>query len=67
MVRETRGPPDGQSGHFSSSNSNTLRLMGRDPGRPVKARGPPRELGGAANMKRTSHGPQPGPVHQILT
>ena len=39
--------------------------MGRGPGRPGKTRGLPHGLGRTAHIKPTSHGPRPGPVHQI--
>ena len=41
------------------------RLMGSDPGRPVKTHGPPHGPGEAAHIEPTSHGPRPGPAHQF--
>ena len=39
--------------------------MGSGPGRPVKTHGPPHGPGGATHIEPTSHGPRPGPAHQI--
>ena len=39
--------------------------MGSGPGRPVKTHGPPHGSGGAAHIEPTSHGPRPGPDHQV--
>ena len=61
---KTRGRPHGHGGCRSSSNS-TPHLMGSSPGRPIKTHGPPHEPGGAAHIEPTSHGPRPGPAHQI--
>ena len=61
---KTRGRPHGHGGHRSSSSS-TRNLVGSGPGRPVKTHGPPHGPGGAAHIEPTSHGPRPGPAHQI--
>ena len=42
------------------------RLMGSDPGRPVKTHGPPHGPGEAAHTEPTYLGPRPGPAHQII-
>ena len=39
--------------------------MGSGPGRPVKTHGAPHGPGGDAHKEPTSHGPRPGPTHQI--
>ena len=57
-----RGRPHGHGGRRRSSSSSTPHLMGSGPGRPVKNHGP----GGAAHIEPTSHGPRPGPAHQIF-
>ena len=67
---KTRGPSHGQGGlrhrtYYSSNSSTTPNFMGRGPGRPVKTRGPPHELGRAARIMPTSHGPRPGPARRI--
>ena len=63
---KTRGPPLGQGGRRNSSRSSSPHIIGRGPGRPMKTRGPPHGLGGAAHVEPTSHGPRPGPAHQIF-
>ena len=62
---KTRWRPQGHSGHRSSSSSSTPHTMGSGPGRPVKTYRPPHGPGGAAHIEPTSHGPRPGPAHQI--
>ena len=59
------GRPHGHGGRRTSSSSSTPHLMGGGPGRPVKTHGPPHGPGGAARIEPTSHGPWPGPAHQI--
>ena len=39
--------------------------MDRGQDRPMKTRGPPHGQSGAAHTEPTSHGPRPGPAHQI--
>ena len=62
---KTRGPSHGQGGCCSSSSSCIPQVMGRDPGRTLKTRRPPHGLCLAAHRGHTSHGPRPGPVHQV--
>ena len=62
---KTRGRPHGHGGRRRSSSSRTPHLIGSGPGRPVKTHGPPHRPGGAAHIEPTSHGPRPGPAHQI--
>ena len=62
---KTRGRPYWHGGRRRSSSSSTPHLMGSGPGRPVKTYRPPHGPGGAAHIEPTSHGPRPGPVHQI--
>ena len=63
---KTRGRPHGHGGRRRSSSSSTPHLMGSGPGRPVKTHGPPHGPGRAAHIEPTSHGPRPGPAHQIF-
>ena len=60
---KTRGRSN--DGRRNNSSSSTLHLIGRGPGRPVEKHWPPHGSGGAADIEPTSHGPRPGPAHQI--
>ena len=62
---ETRGRPHDHGGRRSSSRNSTPHLMGSGPGRPVSTHGPLDRPGRAAHIEPTSHGPRPGPIHQI--
>ena len=62
---KTCGRPHGRGGRRTSSGSCKPHLMGYGPGRPVKTCRPPHGPGGAAHIEPTSHGPRPGPAHQI--
>ena len=62
---KTRERPHGHGGRRSSSSSSKPHFMGSGPGRPVQTHEPHHGPGGAAHIEPTSHGPRPGPAHQV--